>query len=285
MLTKNKDVDFLILGKLDDRTLFQYWDIGKNDPYVQKLCNDESFWLKRLQKTFGSVEKREDRKWKSLYLSLVYFIDKYQIVLSGNVVQIHELRNILRELAIKNDLDILNYFAKRGVPLWFTGMDTAINTENVEMIKYFLPSMQIYSKIDWEIFGILAIKSGNIEILKLFLPHIELEHILQTQSLSYLFCPPAQRGKLDFLKSAFPLLKIKENDLLIFIENFSLPKNGFDIPVEKAKNILTFLCDTYLSIGKMEKLKRAIEAILSKNVKDEEYTKFLKNIREFLREF
>ena len=277
-LTGNKDVDLLIFENLDDRSLFQYCEIGKKDPYVQKLCNDEHFWLKRLQKTFGNVEKRENRKWKSLYLSLVYFTDKYQKILL-KIASDDEVRNFVHELAIKDDFDVLNYFIQKGFNLWNTALEVAVLSQNVDMVKYFMR----FAKIYWNLFARLAIQVGNIEILKLALPHVHLQDLIKGEGFSYLFRPAAEEGKLDFLKYILRFLKIKEQDLLFLIESFSLPREGFKIPVEQAKNIFTFLADTYLSRdGRRKKLKKAIDAILYEDVKDEEYTNFLKKYKKNL---
>lgn len=274
-LTRNKDVDLLIFENLDDRSLFQYCEIGKNDAYVQKLCNDEHFWLKRLQKTFGNVEKHENRKWKNLYLSLVYFTDKYPTIGED------EGWDLISELAVKNDFDVLNYFIKKGYNYWDRALQAAILAENVDMVKYFM--RLTFTEIQWELIASLAIQVGNIEILKLALPHVHLQDILRLSGFSHKFLPLAETGKLDFLKFVFPLLKIKERDLLYLMENFSLPREGFKIPIEQAKNIFSFLADTYLSIGgKKKKLKEAIEGILYEDVKDEEYTTFLKKYKKNL---
>ena len=277
-LTGNKDVDLLIFENLDDRSLFQYCEIGKNSEYVQKLCNDESFWLRRLQKTFGNVEKTENRKWKNLYLSLVYFTDKYEN--EKKEVRNSLYDNFVHELAIKNDFDVLNYFIRKGFKIWFTALLVAIRAQNPDMVKYFMS----LSKIDnWISFATFAIESGNIEIAKLVIPHVDLQELLRRQSLSYLFLHLAETGKLDFLKYIFPLLKIKERDLLVLMENFSLPRDGLKIPLQQVENTFTFLANTYLSIGgKKKKLKEAIEAILYEDVKDEEYTNFLKKYKKNL---
>lgn len=265
-LTGNKDVDLLIFEKLDDRTLFQYCEIGKDDDYVKKLCNDEHFWLKRLQKTFGDVQKNPKKTWKNLYLSLVYYTEKYPVGQPNLPIY---------EMAVNNDVEVLNYYIMKGFKNWNTALTDAVKAGNVAMVKHFLPLAQS-DNLPFLLL-IIAIQLGNIEIVKLVLPKIDLQDFIRTQGFTFLFLPPAENGRLDFLRFIFPLIKIKERDLLFLIEQFSLSPD-FRISSQQAKNVFLFLADTYLSIGgKKKKLKQTIKLILYEDVKNQEYAKFLKN--------
>jgi hypothetical protein len=111
--TGNKDVDLIILDKLDDRTLFYVCGMNQKDEYVNRICNDDYFWMNRLRKTYGDVAKIQPRTWKNLYLGLVYFLDKYENTFNLNEIN-NESENLslpfVLEIAKKNDWDVLYYF-------------------------------------------------------------------------------------------------------------------------------------------------------------------------------
>jgi ankyrin repeat protein len=71
-----KDVDLKILSELDDETLLNFCITSQ---YGKQLCKDESFWRNRLIKQYpDSVSfKNPERTWKSWYLNLTYFLNKY----------------------------------------------------------------------------------------------------------------------------------------------------------------------------------------------------------------
>jgi hypothetical protein len=65
-----KDLDFIILDKLNDETIFFCGLINK---YINTLCNEEIFWLNKYIKTFGDEAKKykpEKRTWKEQYLKI-----------------------------------------------------------------------------------------------------------------------------------------------------------------------------------------------------------------------
>ena len=58
MITKNKDTDFIIMMKLDDKSLLNYCLTDKSG---KKLCDNEDFWRNRTHKIYGDVEKNPNR--------------------------------------------------------------------------------------------------------------------------------------------------------------------------------------------------------------------------------
>ena len=73
--SQNKDVDREILGKLDDRDLFQTVLTSK---YAYEITNNDNFWRNRLLKRYESTipYKAENMSWKRYYLSVIYYIGK-----------------------------------------------------------------------------------------------------------------------------------------------------------------------------------------------------------------
>ena len=64
-LTSIKDVDLLIMEKLDDRSLLNLCQTNKN---ASRICNDEIFWRKRSYKNLQDVRKCDNMTWKQYYL-------------------------------------------------------------------------------------------------------------------------------------------------------------------------------------------------------------------------
>ena len=107
-----KDVDLKILSELDDETLLNFCVTNK---YGSQLCQDEMFWRNRLTAKYPDSLNFKDpkRTWKSWYLNLTYFFDKYKdeygnkfITIPGNEPGMIEK---VAEGGIKN-LDLINYF-------------------------------------------------------------------------------------------------------------------------------------------------------------------------------
>jgi hypothetical protein len=70
-LTGNKDVDTLILTRLDDQSLFNACETNNT---FRKLCHDDKFWSNRFDMKFG-VAKRKYKSpaqtWKDFYTAIV----------------------------------------------------------------------------------------------------------------------------------------------------------------------------------------------------------------------
>ena len=75
MLTGYKDTDFIILMKLDDRSLMEFCVSSGKLEYEKKLCSNEDFWRERLWKYYEKFYPEEGQKWKTLYLKLIYDMD------------------------------------------------------------------------------------------------------------------------------------------------------------------------------------------------------------------
>lgn len=69
-----RDTDLIILGLLDDKSLF---NVCLTNKYVAQLCGNESFWMNRYRNRFNSEfedEKPPNISWKNYYLKKVYTI-------------------------------------------------------------------------------------------------------------------------------------------------------------------------------------------------------------------
>ena len=72
-----RDSNFLVMQKMDDRTLLNYCKTNKK---AAELCRDENFWRNRFVNRFGkeaATYKPKDRTWKNHYLYTIIDLDFY----------------------------------------------------------------------------------------------------------------------------------------------------------------------------------------------------------------
>lgn len=83
-LTRNKDINLMIMSLLNDTDLSTMSQVNKAS---QKLCNDETFWMKKSMKVYGKyllehdidirTEKNKEKiTWKEYYIQLTKLIIK-----------------------------------------------------------------------------------------------------------------------------------------------------------------------------------------------------------------
>ena len=73
-----KDELFEILNKLDDKDLLNFCSINRK---YQEICQNEDFWRNRFFSKYGNqygFYKPKNRTWRNLYLTLVYYENKYR---------------------------------------------------------------------------------------------------------------------------------------------------------------------------------------------------------------
>lgn len=80
MLTGNKNLDSIILNKLDDKDLVNLCQTNRQG---NDLCNDQSFWLNRIMVKFPYLsldllkEYKGDRTWSQYYINDLRKINKF----------------------------------------------------------------------------------------------------------------------------------------------------------------------------------------------------------------
>ena len=68
-LSGNKNIDYLIMEQLDDRSLL---NLCLTNKYTQELCRNDLFWQKRFVSKFnGRIVKPEGISWKNYYLQVI----------------------------------------------------------------------------------------------------------------------------------------------------------------------------------------------------------------------
>lgn len=106
--TGNKDVDRMLLLRLNDRELLDTLSLATKNRLINKYLNDEEFWRIRFGQKypndFDTVQKMIQRSWKDFSLLLIKYLD-----LSKN-----DKDEALR-LATKDDnRDFVEYFINQG---------------------------------------------------------------------------------------------------------------------------------------------------------------------------
>ena len=115
-LTGDKNLNFLILNKLSDYELGKICQVNK---YTKDLCDDETFWINRIEKIFKldsetklkAKEFFEFDTWKELYIYLVEkFNDYYDDIVD------YFIDELKRYISYKPEIDKL--FNLITYPIW-----------------------------------------------------------------------------------------------------------------------------------------------------------------------
>ena len=97
--TGNKDTDFIILDKLDDKELGR---LCQSDKYVATLCENETFWLNRLMRVYSVSPQKIDEMRKYLFFQdnkeLYIWLKKY---FSKNMYQKSQFPLFLNSISTK----------------------------------------------------------------------------------------------------------------------------------------------------------------------------------------
>jgi hypothetical protein len=108
-LTNVKDVDLIILSKLNDKDLESFCLTNKA---AAKLCKDDNFWINRIIEKYGKDAlkyKPENKTWRQYYSNIYYLAIRTgheDNILLKNKISYDELRiddmNKLREIKVVN---------------------------------------------------------------------------------------------------------------------------------------------------------------------------------------
>lgn len=121
-LSGHKDTDFIILQQLNDNELGRVCQANK---YVNQLCQDQNFWLKRILHTF-KLNGEEVQKMKNFfafenYRDLYIYLKEFPTILTrGGFATTHIDRDETIEFFKKEELinQIFNDILKKNLPKW-----------------------------------------------------------------------------------------------------------------------------------------------------------------------
>ena len=210
-LTKNKDVDKLILSNLDDKSLLNFCKI-KNQ-YVQVLCQDENFWINRINSKYPYLKehKLQNQTWRQFFIRMTYYIAKLEEEFGIPYIPAKGYDPEWFYIQWKNNDDIYNealfYAAKAGniriVELLMakideddidinTAMARAAEGGQIEMVKFLMDQ----GADDFEFALNSAASEGQIEMAKFLLEkgNIDVADIEEAMSEA------AEGGQLEMIK-------------------------------------------------------------------------------------
>src|SRR5665648_219289 len=98
MFTGNKNTDYLVLERLEDKELVK---ICQTNQYLRNLCRDEGFWLRRIQEKFPYLSLDILNRYKGDKTWSQYYIEDLRLTLGGNV------DTLLIEFSIMGRLDLV----------------------------------------------------------------------------------------------------------------------------------------------------------------------------------
>lgn len=130
-LTGIQEVDLQILNKLDDVSLVNFCQINRDADYI---CSDQSFWLRRILKTFPSLTLeilnlyKGDRKWSEYYIQDLrkitsdekYMVEGYEkdrldyVLASLDKGRYDPIDLLLVNASKHGSLNVIKYFVEHG---------------------------------------------------------------------------------------------------------------------------------------------------------------------------
>ena len=130
MLSGQKDTDFIILSKLNDKDLLSVCVTNK---YANRLCNNEDFWRNRFIAKWGSEYVKynsENRSWKRFYLLITKYLNGTENWDEGMVAASKD-----------GHRDLVDFFIAKGANAWINGMKYAEKSEHQDLVEFFRQKM------------------------------------------------------------------------------------------------------------------------------------------------
>jgi ankyrin repeat protein len=179
----DKDVYELIVHSSDDRSVLEMLSVNK------KFNNDESFYRVLLKRYPYLIKfRKEGEKWKTLYLRMIYYIDKLnelefpyinykkfnpdreykRLSVYKNAGKIERIWGIGLLNAVRaNRLDLVKYFLNKGAKNISYAYRTAVIFHNLDFMKFFESlDENIRGNIDYNKALVSAALNNHMDLLK-----------------------------------------------------------------------------------------------------------------------
>ena len=123
MLSGQKDADFFILSKLNDRDLLS---VCITDKYANRLCNNEDFWRNRFITKYGLdfIKYNTTKTWKRFYLLTVKYLNGSEDWNGG-----------MKYAAKGGHRDLVEFFIAKGADYWDGGMVYAAEGGHRDLVE------------------------------------------------------------------------------------------------------------------------------------------------------
>lgn len=166
MITGNKDLDLIILNKLDDKDLV---NVCKTNTQANILCNDQTFWLNRIMIKFPylgldilKTYKGKKKNWSQYYIKILRKLTPE----TANKDLINAARNGFLDrviISLYNGADI-NY--KGGTAIIF-----AAGNNHLHVVKYLADGNFLPFTIEDAIYQ--AVSKGHLDVVKYLIGRYE----------------------------------------------------------------------------------------------------------------
>ena len=191
-LTESKDVNLLIMERLEDRQVIKLCLVNKA---AKRLCDNETFWRNRFIRKYGQENmkhfKDSEKTWKKIYLTLIKYDDlsRYKGQALELVAKIgdkeladfylynggqEEIGSAMSEAILAGHTALVYHLIKRGNEIFGPddmdqfkdeGLTDAAEAGNVELVNYFIGRGA--DKWEWGLQG--AIRGGHKHLVDFFI--------------------------------------------------------------------------------------------------------------------
>ncbi len=188
MLTGNKNVDIIILNKLDDKDLVEACQVNKR---ADVICNDQTFWMDRIVTKFPEVPNdilrkyKGGRTWSEYYINDLRKINKstkyyliegsrigrldYVIIALEKGADIHHKDDwALRNASYNGRLDVIKYLISKRANINVNNdepLRDAASKGYLDIVKYLVSQgANIHANNDHSL--VWASTLGYLEIVK-----------------------------------------------------------------------------------------------------------------------
>ncbi len=219
MLSGNKDVDRILLNKLEDEDLVNVCQTNKK---AQSICNDQVFWMNRVFNRFGYVggdvlrKHKGDRSWSEYYIKDLRKINStnahkylrisrrigrldHVIISLNNGANIHAGSDAaLRNSSYNGHSDIVKYLISAGANI-HANDDYALRYSSqygyLDIVKYLVSAgANIHADEDDAL--IMASQNGQTEVVKYLISSGANIHAEDDQALKY----ASEEGHTEIVK-------------------------------------------------------------------------------------
>ena len=160
MLTGVKDLDIIILNKLEDQDLVS---VCKTNKQANKLCDDQNFWLNRIMIKFPYLGLDILKKYKRGRSWSQYYIKDLRTITPSNAET--KLENASLRGRLDQVIIAINYGAGINAYTYGYSLRAASSNGHLEVVKYLVEQgADIHANDDLSL--ISASNNGHLELVK-----------------------------------------------------------------------------------------------------------------------
>jgi ankyrin repeat protein len=168
-----------LASKMDDKTLLNFCNTDKY--FNSKICNDDTFWKRRLDEKYPLLTEFKNGTWKEFYLRMTYYISKLEenfgipyISTKGyNPEKFYKYNKDNKDIynramnyaAEGGHMEIVKLMIEKGATEFNSAMYNAARGGHMEIVKLMIEKGA--TEFNWAMGD--AAKGGHMEIVKLMI--------------------------------------------------------------------------------------------------------------------